>query len=104
MFMLFTNKGQLQWLAQKPLITKTITNIQAYQLQHSWHQLVKLTVEHYVPSTPFTFCPNNIFSQQTFSMLSSQPHSSFQRNLLTKICMFYLLSLLHYTPKNIQNT
>jgi len=83
--------------------TKTITNIQAYQLQHSWHLLAKLTIEHYVPSTPFTFCPNNIFSQQSFSTLPSHPLSSLKRDLLTKICTFLLL-LLHYIPKIIQNT
>jgi hypothetical protein len=35
--------------------TKTITNIQAYQLKQSHDQLAKLTVEHYVESTLFTF-------------------------------------------------
>jgi len=83
--------------------TKTITYIQAYQQKHSWHQLAKLTVEYYIPSTPFTFCPNNIFSQQSFSMLSSHPLSSLQRDLLTKsACFFYFW--LHYIPKIIQNT
>jgi hypothetical protein len=56
--------------------TKTITNIQAYQLKQSCDQLAELTVEHYVDSTPFTFCPNNIFFQQSFLMLLPSPYQS----------------------------